>query len=46
MVNRTPIDDLNLLEDIENRVDLEEARKALKEKGSIPWEKLKAEVGL
>jgi hypothetical protein len=27
-------------------VDLQRARKALKEKGSVPWKKVKAELGL
>ena len=43
------IDDLNLLEALEDRVDLDAARKALKEaerKGSIPWSKIKNELGL
>lgn len=41
-----PIEDLELLEEIENRIDLEDARKALKEKGSIPFEKIKKDLGL
>lgn len=41
-----PIEDLAFLEDVEDRLDLEAARKALKEKGTIPWSKLKAELGL
>ncbi len=41
-----PIEDLNFLEEIEDRVDLEAARKALKESGSVPWKKVKAELGL
>lgn len=41
-----PIEDLAFLEELEDRVDLEAARKALKEKGRIPWEKVKAELGL
>lgn len=40
-------EDLAFLEAIEERIDLEEARKALAEPGdSIPWEKVKAEMGL
>ncbi|MHA1568987.1 MAG: type II toxin-antitoxin system Phd/YefM family antitoxin [Alphaproteobacteria bacterium] len=42
-----PMEDLDLLEAIEDRIDLEEARKALKEPGdTIPWEKVKADLGL
>ncbi len=42
-----PVQDLELLEALENRLDLEAARAALAEKGpSIPWSKLKAELGI
>lgn len=42
-----PIEDLEMIEAIEDRIDVEAAKKALKEKGpSIPWKKLKAELGL
>ena len=44
-----PVEDLALLRELEDRFDLEEARAALaeaKEKGTIPWEQLKAELGL
>ena len=44
-----PIEDLQLLEDMEDRFDAEAAEAALaeaKEKGTIPWETLKAELGL
>jgi prevent-host-death family protein len=41
-----PIEDLIFLERLEDRVDLEAARKALKEKGTIPWKKLKVDLGL
>ena len=41
-----PIEDVLLLEELENKADLQAARKALKEKGSVPWEKLKADLGL
>lgn len=43
------VEDLALLEAIENRHDLEEARRALAEvaeKGAIPWEQVKAELDL
>ncbi len=44
-----PIEDVELLEKIENQIDLEDAREALEEaerEGTIPWEKIKAELGL
>jgi prevent-host-death family protein len=46
-----PIEDMRFLEELEDRLDLEEARAALAEaKGDperpIPWERLKAELGL
>jgi prevent-host-death family protein len=41
-----PIEDVKLLEDLEDRLDIEAAREALKEEGNIPWEKIKAELGL
>ena len=44
-----PLEDVKLLEELEERVDLEEARAALAEarkKGMVPWKKLKAELGL
>lgn len=44
-----PIEDVELLEELENRADLEDARAALAEaraKGTIPWDKIKAELGL
>jgi prevent-host-death family protein len=44
-----PIEDVKLLEKLEDRIDLEEARAALaetKSKGTIPWEKIKADLGL
>ena len=43
------VEDLALLEAIENRHDLEAARQALievAEKGAIPWEQAKKELGL
>jgi len=43
------VEDLALLEAIENRRDLGDARRALAEvaeKGAIPWEQVKAELGL
>ncbi len=41
-----PLEDLAALEALENKRDLAAARKALREKGSVPLEKLKAELGL
>jgi prevent-host-death family protein len=43
-----PMEDLEFLQELENRLDLEEARAALvqiKEKGTVPWEKMKADLG-
>ena len=44
-----PIEDLNLLEAIEARLDLEDVAKALADpenKKAIPWDKAKKELGL
>jgi prevent-host-death family protein len=44
-----PVEDLQFLEELEARVDLDEARAALKEadkKGTIPWVKIKKDLGL
>ena len=41
------VEDLRLIESLEERMDLEAARAALKEKAPrIPWSKLKEELGL
>ena len=40
-----PIEDLEILEQIEDRADLEEVRKRLKEP-TIPWSRIKKELGL
>jgi prevent-host-death family protein len=43
------IEDMQLLEAMENRVDLEEAQAALKEaeaEGTTPWEEIKERLGL
>jgi len=43
------VDDLELLEKIEDRMDLEAARAALasaEKDGTVPWEKIKADLGL
>jgi prevent-host-death family protein len=44
-----PLEDMELLEELEDRADLEAARKALAEvnhKGSIAWSRVKKELGL
>ncbi len=41
-----PIQDLELLEAIEREADLRAAKKALKEKGTAPWGRVKADLGL
>ncbi len=41
------VEDLKTLEALEDRSDLEEARKIMKKPGRlIPWEKVKADLGL
>ena len=40
-----PIEDLELLEQIEDRADLEKVRRRLKEP-TIPWSKIKKDLGL
>lgn len=41
-----PIEDLELIERYEDELDVKAARKARKEKGNIPWEQVKRELGL
>ena len=44
-----PLEDLEFLQEIENRTDLEAARIALadvKKPGAVPWKKIKADLGL
>jgi prevent-host-death family protein len=44
-----PIEDLKRLQKLEDEEDLQDVRAALKEasrKGTIPWEKVKSELGL
>ena len=41
-----PIDDLALLEALEDRLDVQLAKQALKEKGTIPWAQVKKALGL
>lgn len=40
------MEDLTILDALENKIDLDSARKALRERGSIPWEKVKADLGI
>ena len=44
-----PIEDLEFLEQLEERIDIEDARTALadvKKKGTVSWNKIKTELGL
>ena len=41
-----PVDDLAMLEAVEDRIDVTLAKKALKEKGSIPWARVKKNLGM
>ncbi len=41
-----PVEDLELLERLEDRMDLDAARKALEEPGSVSLDVLKAELGI
>ena len=44
-----PIEDVKLLEALEDKIDLEEAREALaeaKKKGAVSWQKFKKELGI
>jgi prevent-host-death family protein len=40
-----PVEDYEFLEELEDRIDIEEARKRLHEP-TIPWSKMKKELGL
>ncbi|MFY9742016.1 MAG: type II toxin-antitoxin system Phd/YefM family antitoxin [Candidatus Sulfotelmatobacter sp.] len=40
-----PVEDYQFLEDLEDRIDVEEARKRLHEP-TIPWSKIKKDLGL
>lgn len=49
LVAVVPIEDVKLLEALEDRIDLEEARAALleaKKKGTVSWSKIKKDLGL
>ena len=41
-----PLDDLNFLEAIEDRIDIKEALEALEDPARIPWDRVKEELGL
>jgi prevent-host-death family protein len=44
-----PIEDLELIERLEDEIDIREAQRALadvRKHGTIPWEKVKKELGL
>lgn len=49
LVAVVPIEDVKLLEALEDRIDLKEARAALleaKKKGTVSWSKIKKDLGL
>jgi prevent-host-death family protein len=49
LVAVVPVEDVRLLEDLEDRLDLDDARAALAETeatGTTAWEKIKADLGL
>lgn len=49
LVAVVPMEDVELLRELEDRIDLEDARQAIaeaEEKGYIPWETVKANLGL
>ncbi|MBI2942027.1 MAG: type II toxin-antitoxin system Phd/YefM family antitoxin [Chloroflexi bacterium] len=49
IVAMVPIEDVHLLEELEDRIDLDDARAALEEtrrEGTVPWEQIKADLGL
>lgn len=41
-----PIEDLQLIEELEDRMLSEKAKRSLKERGRIPWGKIKKDLGL
>ena len=41
-----PVEDMMLLEAVEDKIDLDAAHKALRERGVVSWDKLKKELGL
>jgi prevent-host-death family protein len=45
LVALVPLEDLELLNKLEDQMDLAAVEEALKEPGTIPWEKVKKELG-
>jgi prevent-host-death family protein len=41
-----PMEDLELLDRLEDRIDLEAIKEALKDPETIPWDQVKRELGL
>jgi len=41
-----PLEDLALIAAMEDKIDLDDAKAAIQEPGTIPWENLKKELGL
>lgn len=41
-----PIDDLHILEQLEDKIDVEDAKKATIENESVTWEQVKEEAGI
>jgi prevent-host-death family protein len=49
LVALVPVEDLELLEELEDQVDVEKSRAPLAEakaQGTVPWEQVKGELGL
>ena len=46
LVAIVPIEDAKFLQALEDRADLEDAREALKESGTVSWKRLKKDLGL
>ena len=46
LVAMVPMADLQILRDLEDKVDLKAARAALAEPGEIPWEAVKEKLGI
>ena len=41
-----PLEDLKLLDKFEEHLDIEAAKRALKEEGTVSWDKIKNDLGL